>query len=212
MLVWGVVVLRDGNVFRRHSRPTGTAQIHLTVSTQALMELVQSSAFVSAISAITLTAAFTDFRTHKLPNWLTVSAFIAGVVFHSVWGQGLAFSLQGFALGFGILFVLFLIGGGGGGDVKLMGAVGAWLGWLLTLEVYFLTALLVALVSVVAMAYHLATKGWTSFSRNYLRRSDVNDKSAPAAEGRKRSRGRPVPYAVPIAVSTWLVLLWHAVK
>lgn len=183
------------------------------------MELVHSSAFLSAISAITLTAAFTDIRTHKLPNWLTVSAFVAGVLFHVIWGpgtwsEGLAFSLKGFALGFGVLFVLFAIGGGGAGDVKLMGAIGAWLGWLLTLEVYFLTALLVALGALAAMIYHLATKGWGSFYRNYLQRSDVNDKSAPLGSNPKRSqrKPRPVPYAVPIALSTWLVLLWQAVK
>ena len=72
-------------------------------------------------------AVCTDLRSRRIPNWLTVSAFLGALAFHlAVTGwTGLASSMCGFATGFGTLFVLFLIGGGGGGDVKLMGRRGS---------------------------------------------------------------------------------------
>ena len=78
------------------------------------------------VLAIVGVAVPVDLKTRRIPNGLTVPAFVCGVVFHVIRGgwAGLGFSLGGFATGFGILLVLWLIGGGGGGDVKLMG--GHW--------------------------------------------------------------------------------------
>jgi len=83
--------------------------------------------FVLVVGAFTAVAAVSDLRTRRLPNWLTVPAFAAGLLAHTVVNgfAGLGFALLGFATGFGLLLVLWLIGGGGGGDVKLMGALGA---------------------------------------------------------------------------------------
>ena len=87
-----------------------------------------------------------DLRTRKLPNKLTVPTFCLGLVFHfanGLWhaklGDELFFSLGGFAVGFSIMLVLWLIGGGGGGDVKFMGALGCWLGAWLTFQILVLT-------------------------------------------------------------------------
>ena len=101
--------------------------------------------FISTVlvAAFTATAAVIDSRTRRLPNWLTAPAVLLGLVFHTATGglSGLGFSLAGLATGFGILFVLWLIGGSGGGDVKLIAAVGAWVGFTPILIVFFLSAL-----------------------------------------------------------------------
>ena len=93
----------------------------------------------------TAVAAYIDWKTRKLPNVLTVSFFLAGLLFHLIHGAvtggwsgafgELLFALKGFGVGFGILLPLWLIGGGGAGDVKLFGALGAWLGAWLTFKV-----------------------------------------------------------------------------
>lgn len=69
--------------------------------------------FVAAVTVFTTAAAISDLTTRKLPNWLTVSAFVAGLLTHTVIDglAGLGFSLLGFVTGFGILLVLWLIGG-----------------------------------------------------------------------------------------------------
>ena len=67
----------------------------------------------------------------RIPNWLTYSGLIAALLVRTVLG-GWANSwggLAGMLLAGGIFFLLFLLGGMGGGDVKLMAAVGAWVGW-----------------------------------------------------------------------------------
>ena len=71
-----------------------------------------------------------DLKTARVPNWLTGGGLIAGIGVRTflAGGAGLETALAGALLGGGILFIPFLVRGIGGGDVKLMAAVSAWLG------------------------------------------------------------------------------------
>jgi len=60
-----------------------------------------------------------------LPNWLTYGAALAAIVANAFLEDAWWFGLAGALVAFGIWFVLFATGGVGGGDVKLMTAVGA---------------------------------------------------------------------------------------
>ena len=74
--------------------------------------------------------AVTDVRGRRIPNWLTYGGLVAalGVRWALLGWLGLRAGLVGLALAGGFLYLLFLLGGMGGGDVKLMAAVGAWAG------------------------------------------------------------------------------------
>jgi len=75
-------------------------------------------------------AGWTDFRTRRIPNWLTVSGFVAGVAIHVFlegWG-GLKTSLLGTLVGLGLLLPFVLLRSLGAGDWKLAGALGAFTG------------------------------------------------------------------------------------
>ena len=147
-----------------------------------------------AIFALTLTALVFDLRLRKIPNWLTVSALGLGLTFQSVVGgwSGLAAALQGFGIGFGVLFVLWLMGAGGGGDVKLIGALGAWLGAQLTVYTMISSAVFVVLGGgAVFMAALISRR---------LR--------AAAASPESRAARRLMPFAVPLALGTWCILAW----
>ena len=139
----------------------------------------------------TATAMLSDVRSRNIPNWLTVGSLVAAIIFHVATDgtTGLQHALGGFAAGFGFLLVLWLIGGAGGGDVKLTGALGAWLGPS--------TVLLVLLVSTpLAVVCVLAA--------NVYRRGRQRGQSAGSKLPLLK---RGVPYAIPVGLASWSILL-----
>lgn len=162
---------------------------------------------VVVVSLFTAAAAVWDHRYRRIPNALTIPVFVAGWVYQGAFNgwQGLGQGALGFALGFGMLFILWIIGGGGGGDVKLMGALSVWLGFRLTLLVVILSTLLVVVGSLAAMILEACRGSWRKELVERAQRREESETSEPA--GKKAPR-RIMAYAVPIFVATWLVILW----
>jgi prepilin peptidase CpaA len=79
---------------------------------------------------LSLVMAVGDWRSRRIPNYLTFGGALAGIVFQTaVFGwHGLTQALLGLFLGLGLLILPYMIGGMGAGDVKALGAIGAWLG------------------------------------------------------------------------------------
>jgi prepilin peptidase CpaA len=88
---------------------------------------------------LTCVAAILDWRSRRIPNWLTVPGVVVGITLHSVlqgW-HGARFSLAGMGLALALLLPLVYLRAIGAGDWKLMGAVGALVGWQIFLVVLF---------------------------------------------------------------------------
>jgi len=97
-------------------------------------------------------AGFSDWRSRRIPNWLTVGGLVLGVVVSCLaegW-SGAKSSLLGAALGLGLLLPFVISRSLGAGDWKLIGALGAFLGPAHLLAVLFAT-LLVAGVMALAL-------------------------------------------------------------
>jgi prepilin peptidase CpaA len=172
-----------------------------------LYELV----LIGCLSVFTAVAAVTDLRTRKIPNKLTIPAFLLGIIFQ-LWfhpygdgtiGGSLLNVAGAFALGFGTLFVLWMVGGGGAGDTKMMGALSVWLGWKMTIAVLILSTFIVLMGTVAAMLFQAGNKG--------LRQT--RERLAPQATGTTDKQNRRLmTYAFPVALATWIVLVWFHLK
>ena len=86
---------------------------------------------------LVLVASVYDVRYRRIPNWLTASGALAGLILNAFLETpapavlsfaGLLFALKGLGLAFGVYLLLYAIRAMGAGDVKLMAAVGALVG------------------------------------------------------------------------------------
>jgi prepilin peptidase CpaA len=95
------------------------------------------------VTLLVALAARADVRTRTIPNRLTFPALLLGIGAHAALSgmAGLTSALAGLAVAGGVLVPGYLARWMGAGDVKLMAAVGAWIGWPLAV-----TAVLASLV------------------------------------------------------------------
>src|SRR5262245_3562129 len=110
---------------------------------------------VSLPIAITFVAvcigAVTDVWKFRVYNVLTIPLLFGGIAYHafSPSGSGLWNSLLGAAFGLGVLLLPYILGLMGGGDVKLLAGVGAWLGLRLTVSVFVASALVAGCYAII---------------------------------------------------------------
>ena len=100
-------------------------------------------------------AGVLDWRSRRIPNWLTVPALGVGIVINS-WLRGwpgAKDSLLGAALGLGLLLPFVLIRSLGAGDWKLVGALGAFVGPQRLLAVLFVTVLAAGIMALVLVIW-----------------------------------------------------------
>ena len=162
-----------------------------------------------ACLALASVACICDLRTRRIPNVLTFSAIVCGLLFHVVTGGFSAggWSLAGCLLGAALFMPMFVLRGMGAGDVKLLAAVGAWLGP----SQVAIVALAASLTGgVVAVAVALGHGYLRTAIRNvwmllmHWRVMGVRPLQEVTLEG---TRGPRLAYAVPISIGT-LVTLW----
>jgi prepilin peptidase CpaA len=79
--------------------------------------------------AVVIVACIWDVATSRIPNVLTFTAVGLALAFHAVAGAGAPYAARGLLAGLVVFFPMFALGAMGAGDVKLMAALGAWIGW-----------------------------------------------------------------------------------
>lgn len=84
----------------------------------------------TGVALACLIAAVSDVRSRRIPNALTFTCLLGGLMFAAALGgwAGLCDGLAGMAIALVPFFILFVFAGGGAGDAKMMAAVGAWTG------------------------------------------------------------------------------------
>jgi prepilin peptidase CpaA len=93
-------------------------------------EGILKAAPVACAVLLAVVAGWTDFRSRRIPNWLTVPGLAVGVAVNvaAAGWTGLKTSLLGAGLGLLLLLPFVLLRSLGAGDWKLAGALGAFVG------------------------------------------------------------------------------------
>lgn len=155
---------------------------------------------------ILLVGAFLDLRSKRLPNWLTGSALLSGIILHTLflgWG-GLGSALGGAAVGFLCLIPFYLTGGMGAGDVKFMAAIGSFLA---SVKMVALAASAGLVFAGVYAAVRVSLKGgWSTLIKRYAISYFSGQYIQPPPDDVSRER---FPFALAIAAGTLVVLAWH---
>ncbi len=167
------------------------------------------SSFAAAI--ISFAACFTDLRWRRIPNALTLGGAAAALLFHLMTRglAGLGSSAAGWAVGLALFLPFFVLRGIGGGDVKLLAALGAWLGPMSAVWLAFWSAItggVFALVVALASGYtgRAFQNVWGMLS--YWRVMGLQPHPAVTLES---APGPRLPYSLPIAAGLGLTL-WLA--
>jgi prepilin peptidase CpaA len=154
-------------------------------------------------------ACLSDLRTRRIPNVLTISAAASALLFHLVTGgwSAVGWGVAGLFLGALLFFPMFALRGMGAGDVKLLAAVGAWLGPGQVAIVALATSIAGGVIAVVvAVGYGYLRKALTNVYLLLMHWRGAGVGPLPAVT-LERAEGPRLAYAFPIAIGT-VVTLW----
>ncbi|MNZ65657.1 Type 4 prepilin-like proteins leader peptide-processing enzyme [compost metagenome] len=108
------------------------------------MDVIQ----ICALAILLVIAFLTDVKSQIIPNRLTLGFFLVGLLYQTAFHglDGLLSAAVGAASGFVPLLLLYAARGIGAGDVKLFGAIGAWSGTWLVLQLLLYAILYAGLI------------------------------------------------------------------
>lgn len=166
--------------------------------------MIQALADVVLVSLLCV-AAWSDIRGHRVPNQLTVAGLVVALALRAPLGVASVLEgLGGFGVAMLVAILFYALGAVGGGDAKLLGMVGAFLGVTPLPGALAYIVLLGAAMAVAAMARRglllllfMNTMDLFRSKRLLARTGSVRTLELPSAQ--------TIPYAVPIAAGT---LLW----
>ena len=159
---------------------------------------IEQAVLTALVGGIALIAIYYDVRWRRIPNWLTYPAMLLGFIVHGItegW-NGVLSSGGGMAVGLIIFLIFYLLRLMGGGDVKLMAAMGALVGIKLTGMMFFISAFAGALISIAMLLHALSKnrlKNENGKTRKYLSRDLLKNLT--------------VPYGVAISMGAVITLL-----
>jgi prepilin peptidase CpaA len=173
--------------------------------------------YLAAASAAAVLGACEDLRCRRIPNRLTGCALVLGLVLHLLMGglKDVGFAvLAGLCAG-GLLLVMYISGGMGAGDVKLMAAVGCLAGISSLREILTGTFLCGAVFGIALAMYHrrlgqtvgnaLLLVGQFKH-KNKPEMDPQNEYQNVQAGQTDQVQSLSIPYAVPIAAGCLMTL------
>jgi prepilin peptidase CpaA len=161
---------------------------------------------ILTVSVILIWAAWIDGRELRVPNWQTFSMILSGLIFNTYCSgmPGLQFAAWGMTIGLACLMPLYLVGGMGAGDVKLMAGIGAWLGSAVTWDAFLVSSVVGGLMAVCMVGYRGT---WRKHYGNILMilyefRTVRNPVELSKIAAERKSQMFLLPYGIPICIGS----------
>jgi prepilin peptidase CpaA len=142
-----------------------------------------------------LAATIDDLARRQIANWIPAAALAGGFgwqIGQDGWA-GALHALAGAAAGFAVFLLFYLLGGMGGGDVKLMAGFGALLGTGRLIEAALWTAGVGGILALCAIGFQWARR--RLWPRNRVETAE------------EKERENSIPYAPAITLGVWLALV-----
>ena len=162
--------------------------------------------------ALALIAGWTDLRSRRIPNWLTVPGLVIGVVANTVLGgwSGLKTSLLGALIGLALLLPFVLLRSLGAGDWKLAGALGSFAGPALLMDLLIGSVFVAGLMAVALIVYKGRVRQ-TLRNIGHILISLVTFRLPGAQVSLDNPESLKVPYGVALALTVVLYGILHKV-
>lgn len=170
---------------------------------------VSTLVLIVCVAVFTLIVAILDLRTRRIPNKYTVPFFFAGWIYQIAFfgWAGVKEAGLAFLIGFGIMYVLWMVGSSGGGDVKLMGALSVWLGVKLTLWVLAGSVVFTVIGGFGVVLIHVFKRGpWRALDKFKAKDPTKAERRSHEKAQEARQQRRLMAFAVPVALATWLAI------
>ena len=157
-----------------------------------------------------LWASWIDYAERRVPNWLNLTLIIIGFCVQGFYfgTTGIGTGFLGMLTGFGLLIVPWMMHGMGAGDVKLMAAIGVWLGPALTFYSFALGATIGAITAMV-MIVSTGRFRMACANMNVILHKVTNRSLTFTEYGSAKSFGTTsqlLPYGVPLTAGTLIIL------
>jgi len=162
-------------------------------------------------AVIAVIAAMTDWRSRRIPNWLTVSGAAAGLAANTILYRwlGLKAALFGLGLSLALLLPFVLIRSLGAGDWKLAGALGGCLGLKAMLDV-LVFAVLVAGVMALALVIYKGRLKQTLLNLARLLAALFSARMPGPEVSLDNPQSSKIPFGVALALATVLYVVGTA--
>jgi prepilin peptidase CpaA len=167
---------------------------------------------LGVLAIVLIAAAVSDLRRGKVFNWITYPALVAGLVLAVAEGAAggeisrtLIDHLLGLGFGFGVMFAAYVLGGMGGGDVKLMAAVGLMTGWpdaLYALVYAFMVAAALGLILMI----------WKGRTRTVIRRLWIAVRILPLPTAKMSEAVPEDSIRVPFGFAACVGVMWFEIE
>ncbi len=159
--------------------------------------------FYALFTIVLFTVAYFDIRWRRIPNYFSLPLLLLGLLAHtlSAGGIGASKSLLGMMVGGGLFATLYFLKMMGAGDVKLMAAVGAWLG---SQRIIYALFYIIVAGGLLAIGQLLHYRFRVTGEQKIQQEETMTEENRH--DRRKESLQMTLPYGVAIVIGTLIAL------